>query len=484
MKKNLILLLWTALLFIGCSKDDDNIFSPPQDLASQDFMWKASNYWYFWQDDVPNLADDRFASDEEYTAFLESDADAGDFFDNQLRFTEDRFTFYSPDYEEFTKILSGITKNNGLNFGLILLEGDLLVGYVRYIIPDSDAASKQIFRGNYFTEVDGQRLDTNNYIDLLFGENDTYTLSMADYVNDEFTPNGLEVMLTKEENFQENPVYITNTLDVNGTKIGYIFYRRFTDGFEDELNAAFGQLQAQGITELVLDLRYNPGGRVSSAVALASMIYGTNTNELFVKQRWNPKRQAGFSASSLEENFINQIEGGEAINSLGLSRIYVLTTERSASASELLINGLDPYMNVIQVGTTTTGKNEFSLTMVDDPGNNFPYTYDPARESFINPNNSWAIQMLCGRYENSVGFSDFTTGLVPEIELEEDVLNLGALGDINEPLLARAIEDITGVSGKRDFTVRMPAKAFADSDTFDPVRDVMIGGVPSGIEQK
>jgi hypothetical protein len=443
-------------------------------------MWKASNYWYFWQENVPNLADDRFANNEEYVSFLGSDADAGDFFDNQLRFTQDRFTFYSNDYEEFTNSLSGISKNNGLSFGLILLDGDLLVGYVRYITPASDAASKQIFRGNFFTEVDGQRLNVNNYIDLLYSENDTYTLTMADYVNDEFTPNGLEVSLTKQENFQENPIYITNTYDINGSKIGYIFYRRFFEAYDDELNAAIGQLKSQGITDLVLDLRYNPGGRVSSAVALASMIYGTNTNQLFVKQRWNSKRQSDFSTAALEQNFINKLEdGGEAINSLGLNRVFVLTTDRSASASELLINGLDPFMDVIQIGTTTTGKNEFSLTMVDDPGNNFPYVYDPSRESFINSDNSWAIQLLCGRYENSVGFSEFTTGLVPEIELEEDLLNLGTLGDINEPLLARAIEEITGVSGKRDFTVKMPARIFADSDLFDPIRNVMIGDVPS-----
>ncbi|MGB5698314.1 MAG: carboxyl-terminal protease, partial [Muriicola sp.] len=82
-------------------------------------------------------------------------------------------------------------------------------------------------------------------------------------------------------------------------------------------------------------------------------------------------------------------------------------------------------------------------------------------------------------YENSVGFSEFTSGLVPEIELEEDLLNLGTLGDLNEPLLARAIEEITGASGKRDFTVKIPARAFADSDLFDPLRNVMIGDVPS-----
>ncbi len=233
-------------------------------------------------------------------------------------------------------------------------------------------------------------------------------------------------------------------------------------------------LKAQGITDLVLDLRYNRGGFVSSAILLSSMIYGTNTNDLFLRRIYNPKLQEVYN-SSAEDNFRDKTSNGTTLNSLNLNRVYVLTTNRSASASELIINGLDPYVDVIQVGTTTTGKNEFSVTLVDDPNRDgLPFVYTAARESFINPKNSWAIQAIIGRVENAVGFSDYTTGFTPEIELAEDVLNLGILGDLNEPLLARAIEDITGVSGKRDFSVQMPAKPIADSDLFSPNQDLLI----------
>ncbi len=73
-----------------------------------------------------------------------------------------------------------------------------------------------------------------------------------------------------------------------------------------------------------------------------------------------------------------------------------------------------------------------------------------------------------------MGFSDYTNGFIPEIELAEDLANLGILGDPNEPLLARALEEITGLSGKRDFTVRLPARPFTDTDDFTPVKDRMI----------
>jgi C-terminal processing protease CtpA/Prc len=482
MKKIIMLFLLGGLINISCSKDDDTIrlgngpiADPTAEVDAQDFMWKAMNFWYFWQADVDNLADDRFTNSQDYTAFLQSESDPAMFFDNQLRFGDDRFSFYGSDYVTFTNSLSGVTKSNGLSYGLINYDGNLIVGYVRLVVPNSDAASKNIFRGEFFTGVDGQTLTLDNYIDLLNGDNDTYTLNMADLANDSFTPNGKEVTLTKQEGFQENPIHITNTFEINGHTIGYLFYSRFLRDFNENLNDAISQLKSQGITDLVLDLRYNRGGSSDSARYLASMIFGTNTNDLFSKQRWNSKRQENFSAASLEDYFADRIGSGSLINSLNFNTVYVLTTESSASASELLINALDPYMQVIQVGETTRGKNEFSLTMVDDPlRDGAPYIYSPSRVNSINPDNSWAIQPICGRIENSVGFSDFTSGLIPEIELEEDLFNLGILGDINEPLLAKAIEDITGLSGKRDFTVEMPANPFTDSEMFSPLKDNLI----------
>ncbi len=479
MKKRLLIMLVVAFVGLSCSKDDDvnpgGINPDPSaNLDIQDFMWKSFNLWYFWQAEVPNLADDRFSSNAEYTEFLQSEANPTDFLENQLLFSEDRFTFYSDDYEEFTNSLTGVTKSNGLSFGLIAYGTSQIAGYVRYVTPNSDADGEDITRGEFFSGVDGIELTESNYIDLLFGENDTYTLNMANYETDTFVANGKNVELTKQENFQENPIYVSNMIETNGQKIGYIFYRRFLTDYNDELNNTIGALKSQGITDLVLDLRYNPGGFVSSAIQLSSMIFGTNTDELFYRRRFNPKLQEVYG-SSAEDNFVDQTTSGMSINTLNLNRVYILTTNRSASASELVINCLDPYMEVIQVGTTTTGKNEFSVTLVDDPGRDgLPFVYTAARESFINPDNSWAIQAIIGRGENSAGFSDYTDGLVPEIELAEDILNLGILGDLNEPLLARAIEDITGVSGKRDFNVRMPAKPIADSDSYSPNQDLLI----------
>jgi C-terminal processing protease CtpA/Prc len=382
--------------------------------------------------------------------------------------------------------LNGISKNNGMEFGLVRFgDGDDIFGYVRYILPGSDAASKNIQRGDIFTRVNGQSLFANrtnssiNNFDLF--SNDNYTLGMADIVDNTIVNNDTEVALSKVENFVENPIFISNTFNVNGTIVAYLMYNGFTRDFDTELNNVFGDFVAAGATELVLDMRYNGGGSVNTSRLLSSMIYGTNTNDLYIRQRWNSKIQDQLSAEQLEDYFANNV-GGATLNTLNLNKVYVLATNSSASASELVMNGLAPYVDVIHIGETTRGKNEFSITLVDDEANSF--IYSSSREGNINQDNSWALQPLVGRNENADGFFDYTSGLVPDIILEEDLANLGVLGDVNEPLLARALQEISGASSKIDFSVQMPAKVLTDSKMFTPTKDNMYLDKPINLELK
>lgn len=475
MKKVLYLFIGVSLLLISCNNDDENpIFNPTLEGNSnavvQNFMWKAMNFWYFWQAEVPNLSDRRFSSDSEYTEFLEATPDPNAFF-SSIQFNEDRFSFSNSDYTTLVNNLNGISKSNGLEFGLVRFgDGDDVFGYVRYIIPNSDAATKDIQRGDIFTRVNGTQLTGANFGDLLFGTNDTYTLGLAVINGNTIEDTTEEVSLTKFEGLTENPVLVSTTLDVGGTTVAYLMYNGFTRDFDSELNDAFGDFVAAGATELVLDMRYNPGGSVNSSRLLASMVYGANTSDLYIRQRWNAKVQNQLSAAQLEDYFANTVNG-TALNTLNLNRVYVIATNSSASASELVMNGLAPYVDVIHIGETTRGKNEFSITMVDDPGNN--YIFDRDRENNINPDNSWAIQPLVGRNENADGFFDYTSGLVPNIELEEDLANLGVLGNPNEALLARALQEISGTSSKIDFSVQMPARVMTDSKMFTPIKDNM-----------
>jgi carboxyl-terminal processing protease len=477
--------LWSLLfltLVLSCAKDDTPTPVIPveptpvsKDVTAHNFMWKAMNLWYFWQADIADLADNRFATDKVYSDYLQAQGEPDAFYNDKLLFSEDRFSFLNADYKELVQSFQGISKSNGLEFGLSLFSGtENVYGYVRYIVPGSNAATVDISRGEIFTGVDGKTLNLENYQELLFGPNDSYTLNMASIENNTITPNGKSVNLTKEANLSENPVFLTRVIETGGQKTGYIMYNGFTSNYNEQLNQAFGSLKSAGVTDLVMDMRYNPGGSVNTSRLLASMIYGTDTNKLYIRQRWNSKIQSQLSSSQLEDYFANST-GQTPINSLGLSRVFVIATRSSASATELVMNGLEPYMDVIHIGTTTRGKNEFSITLVDIPSNSF--IYDSTKESGINSKNLWGIQPLVGRNENVKGFFDYTTGLDPDYELEEVLSNYGILGNPTEPLLAKALSLITGNTNKAvnyDLKSEFQLNEFDNSKRHSPLKERMI----------
>ncbi|WP_299526295.1 S41 family peptidase, partial [Winogradskyella sp.] len=150
-----------------------------------------------------------------------------------------------------------------------------------------------------------------------------------------------------------------------------------------------------------------------------------------------------FYNENLQDNntnflFTNSIEGVGAINSLNLSKVYVLTTNRrTASASELVINSLKAYLNdnVIVIGENTVGKTQASITIYDSPTLAFEN---------VNPNHTYAMQPLIANSTNANDELVPPDGLAPDILLTEVRYNLGTLGNPEEPLLAEAIEDILG----------------------------------------
>jgi len=421
------LLLSCSFLCTACFEDQDDVRVAASTTEIQDFIYRGLNFSYLYKSDVPQLADDAFADDQAYTNFLQSYGTPETLFNELIFEEEDRFSFLIEDYRVLEEALNGISLNNGMEFGLVQLqENGQIFGYVRYVIPNSSAAQQGVERGMLFNRVDGTTFTESNFNDLLSPT--SYTIGLASFDGENLNNLPETITLTKQE-ITENPVLIANTLAIENQQIGYLMYNGFTRTFDDDLNAAFADFKAQGVSDLVVDLRYNSGGSIETSNDLASMITGQFQDELFSTQEYNENFE------DEELFFNNQISTGGSINSLTLNRVYVLTTSSTASASELLISSLRPYIEVIQIGDVTTGKFQGSTTLYDSP--------DFSRNN-VNIGHRYAMQPLILKSVNANGFTDYVNGLTPTIQQKEDFFNLGTLGNPEEPLLQTAINAILG----------------------------------------
>ncbi|MDN3492280.1 S41 family peptidase [Winogradskyella bathintestinalis] len=442
--KNIRVILFTffvTLTLTSCFDDnDDNIISAST-LDINDFVWKAMNIVYLYKPEVPDLANGRFNTDEAYNNYL-NDFNSPEALFESLKFnptTVDRFSRIYDNYFDLQNQQSGITLNNGIEFILYRVPGDetQVFGAISLVLNNSVADDLGLERGQIFRAVDGINLTQSNYINLLYDQ-DSYTLNFADYNDNNTTQSGDDTISLNGQNadltkvvYTENPVHISKVINVNNENIGYLMYNGFIQNFDSSLNAAFAQFQAAGVTELVLDLRYNGGGSVQTAAYLGSMITGQFTGEIYSKLFYNEN----LSSNNRNYLFTNSIQNVGSINSLNLSKVYVLTTQRrTASASELVINSLSAYIDVVVIGENTVGKTQASRTIYDSPD----FSFDN-----VNINHTYALQPLIA---NSTNVNDLlvpSNGLQPDIEISERPHTLGALGDVNEPLLAAAISEIT-----------------------------------------
>jgi carboxyl-terminal processing protease len=422
--------LAVLLLFSSCFEDLDDTITPATTIDIQDFIYRGLSFFYLYKADTPELATDAFSSEQAKNNFLSNYQSPEALFE-YLKSDQDRFSVLVDDYVALENALSGVSLNNGMEFGLVFYpdESGNVFGYVRYILPNSDAATKTIARGTIFNTIDGQQLNESNYSSLLAP--DTYSIGLATFDGATITSTGTTITLVKTE-YTENPIHIVRTFTIESEKVGYLMYNGFTRDFDPELNAVFGEFKNEGIQHLILDLRYNGGGSVETAVDLSSMITGQFNGDVFYTEQWNEDRQDQYSSPGL---FNSQISNGDAIHSLNLDEVYILTSGRSASASELVINGLAPYINVVQVGDTTTGKFQASFLLYDAPAPNFS-------RSQANVNHTYAMLPLVFKTANVAGNTDYVAGLEPDVALKENYANLGQLGNVTEPLLAEALNDL------------------------------------------
>lgn len=407
---------------------------PVTDTEVDSWILANMKFWYYWNDKIPAKPDTTLAPDKFFDSILNK-------FDATTNPTGDRFSWINKSADDLKAGLSGEETTTGMEFNLFLREANStdVVAKVLYVQHGSPADKAGVKRGDIISSVNGTKITTANYSDVVFGEGNTKTYGFATIDNNKVVDSNLTKSITAVV-YQTNPVYLDSVYTIQGKKIGYLVYNQFVPGpnntntaaYDQQLRAVFGKFKAQGISELVLDLRYNPGGYVSSSTLLSSLVgRGINNAKLYYKKEYNktvtPELQA-YDKKNGSDSF-NEYFYNEANNVGGsLQRVYVLTTYGTASASELLINGLRPFMDVVTLGTTSHGKNVGSITITDENGRI-----------------KWGMQPIVFKSYNSLNQSDYSTGFVPKVEVKE-YTNVAwkPLGDISDALLNEAIFQITG----------------------------------------
>ncbi|MCG8309577.1 MAG: S41 family peptidase [Cytophagales bacterium] len=402
------------LFFTACKEED--LKPSAKVLEINEFIWKSMNDVYLWDDHIPQNID------------VNSEFDPEAYFTKLLFKPTDKWSYITDDYDGLINSFKGIEKSFGHEFKLFRASGSNSVyAIVKYTVPNSPAELAGIKRGDVFYQVNGVNLDLDNYYDLLF-EKDSYTLSFG-----EFNQNG-QLMFKGEKTLNaveltENPIHINKTLDIDGIRIGYLVYNRFITDFNDQLISAFNQFKSDQIQDLILDFRYNPGGARYSAVLLSSMLapaLAVENKEIYSRTMWNADVQQYWIDKEGEEspNLLTKFITPEV--NLNLERVYILTTSNTASASELVINCLNPYMEVILVGEDhTSGKYVGSITVHDEE-----------------TSHGWALQPIVMKAANVNGESDYGDGFAPHHIVGDDYD--AELGSLAENMLARTAELITG----------------------------------------
>ncbi|MBM6883165.1 S41 family peptidase [Bacteroides caecigallinarum] len=356
----------------------------------------------------------------------------------------DKWTMLTNNMDEFTSSVQGVSTTYGYTPIVYYITADSndLIAVVAYVSKDSPAEKAGLKRGDIIYQIDGKTLTVDNYMDLYYSSN--ITLSFAKLNGLEVIPTDKKVSMIAIEMY-ENPILCDTVYNFNGKKVGYLAYSSFDLTSIPELINICKDFKSEGIKELVLDLRYNGGGYVITENVLASM-FAPQTNvtnkDIFEKEDYNDffteyYKQEGISTETRFEteynynyNDINQHVSTKDAN-IGLEKIYGIITGNSASASEALLSGLMPYMDIELIGQKSHGKYCTGWMLAAEDAYK---TVPPAIKN-------WGIYVMVSIYKNA---NDETpcmpNGLTPDLNAEDYPLETYQLGDVNEAMLKVALQ--------------------------------------------
>lgn len=426
MRKVLPIVLVLVGLLSACREKN---VDPATDVETSKWIVEQMKTWYYWNDKMPANPDLTLAPEALFNSLLYK-------FDASARPDGDRFSWIESDADALKAGLSGSTKTTGLELRLFYYPtgGTNIMGLVTYALPGSPAAIAGFKRGDIITRIDDKQLTVSNYYDLVYSDAaKKYTLGALN-AQDAIVETS-ETKSVTPVSFQEDPVFFDTTFQFGSNTVGYLVYHQFIASksgsekkeYDQKVDNVFADFKSKNVNSLILDLRYNPGGYVSSATNLASLIgKGITNNDIFYYKEYNKTLTPALEKRYGKDYFLEKFSSKSQNIGSGLKNLIILTSNRTASASELLINGLKPFMTVTVMGDQTVGKNVGSITISDD-----------------SKKVKWGLQPIVTKSFNSLKQSDYSKGFTPDVTVREG-LRLYPYGNIKDPLLAEALSKITG----------------------------------------
>jgi len=391
----LLYIIFVSALFItACSKDDPE---PEINELNEDF-YKFMKDWYYWNDNIPNINPSSY---ENIFDVLEA-----------IRFRPlDRWSFIT-DWQEFLAYFQD-SRFIGYGFGSSWDSSGRL--RISFIHDAGELYQEGVRRGWIIESINGTAITQGVNVNQLLGPNEvgitnTFVFRKPDNSTSEMTVAKMEMVT--------NTVLHHEILEIENIKVGYMVLQSFRKPTEDEINNVFADFYAAGIDELILDMRYNGGGLTRIATQLASLIGGPAlAGQPFAKTVYNANKKDEYNRT---DSLLN-LE-----NSLGLSRLVTIATRATASASEMIINGLKPFIDVYIVGNTTYGK--------------------PMGANIFRYENTWALAPITFKTRNANDEGDYFDGLPVDITAPDDLSR--DFGDPQETSLQTALAFILAGSTK------------------------------------
>ncbi|MCQ2182909.1 MAG: S41 family peptidase [Bacteroidales bacterium] len=352
-----------ASLLVGCGKTEA-VTEPSreEDLTRREnkavnlFLKDVFGTWYYWIDSMKTRFERWSETDDPADAY------------SKFKHADDRWGFVSDRGDEIKESFDGVSTSYGYN-GLYAVYKDTVVLVVQYVSPDTPASGAGIKRGDVFSKFNGKALiykegDDIDKVNAKLNEMIREVNSKPSEFTYAFTG---KVLSMTPEKIYENPILVSKVFDLGGKKIAYLHYTQFELDALESLVSEFARYRNEGVSELILDLRYNGGGYLSSERLLASMIApveNVRNEDVFSVTKYNSivsavmtDTQTRFAAKMIIKNSKGEEKTYEPLEANpDLKRLYVIMTGDTASASELLANGLYPYMDVCMFGENSYGK--------------------------------------------------------------------------------------------------------------------------------